>query len=52
MSMVRNVETTDLLSFFDVLKWMKDVAFGGDPRAHVNLIEKLRTEVRKADRTD
>ena len=51
MSMVRNAETTNL-SFFDVLKWMKDVAFGGDRRPDVNLDEKLRTEDRKADRTD
>ena len=46
MSTVKNAESTDL-SFFYILKWMKDVAFGGDRRADVDLVENSGQNLEK-----
>ena len=47
-STVTNAESTDLSSLLNVLEWMKDVAFGGDRRVDLNLVKRLRSEVRNA----
>ena len=47
-STVTNAESTDLSSLLHVLEWMKDAAFGSDRRVDLNLVKKLRSEVRNA----
>ena len=43
---VKDAESTDLPSLLNVLEWMKDAAFLGKTRVNVDLVRKLRSEVR------
>ena len=46
LSTVKDAESTDISSLLNVLEWMKDRAFLGKTRVKVDLIRKLRSEVR------
>ena len=46
LSTVKDAESTDLSSLLNVLEWMKNVAFLGKPRVNVNLVRKLRSQIR------
>ena len=46
LSTVKNAECTDLSSLLNVLEWMKDAAFLGKTRVNVDLVRKLRSQVR------
>ncbi len=46
LSTVKDAESTDLSSLLNVLEWMKDGAFLGKTRVNVNLVRKLRSQVR------
>ena len=46
LSTVKDAESTDLPSLLNVLEWMKDAAFLGKTRVNVDLVRKLRSEVR------
>ena len=43
---VKDAESTDLSSLLNVLEWMKDGAFLGKTRLNVDLVRKLRSQVR------
>ena len=45
-SAVKGAESTDLPFLLNVLEWMKDAAFLGKTRVNVDLVRKLRSEVR------
>ena len=45
-SAVKGAESTDLPSLLNVLEWMKDAAFLGETRVNVDLVRKLRSQVR------
>ena len=46
LSTVKDAESTDLPSLLNVLEWMKDAAFLGKTRVNVDLVRKLRSQVR------
>ena len=46
LSSTKNAESTDLSSLLNVLEWMKDGAFLGKTRVSVDLVRKLRSQVR------
>ena len=46
LSTVKDAESTDLSSLLNVLEWMKDAAFLGKTRVNVDLVRKLRSQVR------
>ena len=46
LSTVKDAESTDLSSLLNVLEWMKDGAFLGKTRVNVDLVRKLRSQVR------
>ena len=46
LSTVKDAESTDLSSLLNVLEWMKDGAFLGKTRLNVDLVRKLRSQVR------
>ena len=46
LSTVKDAESTDLPSLLNVLEWMKDIAFLGKTRVNVDLVRKLRSQVR------
>ena len=46
LSTVKDANSTDLPSLLNVLEWMKDAAFLGKTRANVDLVRKLRSQVR------
>ena len=46
LSTVKDAESTDLSSILNVLEWMKDVPFLGKTRVNVDLVRKLRSQVR------
>ena len=43
---VKDAESTDLSSLLNVLEWLKDTGFLGKTRVNVDLVRKLRSEVR------
>ena len=45
-STVKDAESTDLPSLLNVLEWMKGAAFLGKTRVNVDLVRKLRSQVR------
>ena len=46
LSTVKDAQSTDLSSLLNVLEWMKDEAFLGKTRVNVDLVRKLRSQVR------
>ncbi len=46
LSTVKDAESTDLSSLLNVLEWMNDGAFLGKTRVNVDLVRKLRSQVR------
>ena len=46
LSTVKDAESTDLSSLLNVLEWMKDGAFLGKTRVNVDIVRKLRSQVR------
>ena len=46
LSTVKDAQSTDLSSLLNVLEWMKDGAFLGKTRVNVDLVRKLRSQVR------
>ena len=46
LSTVKDAQSTDLSSLLNVLEWMKDGAFLGETRVNVDLVRKLRSQVR------
>jgi hypothetical protein len=46
LSSTKDAESTDISSLLDVLEWMKDGAFLGNVRVSVDLVRKLRSQVR------
>ena len=46
LSSVKDAESTDLPSLLNVLEWMKGTAFLGKTRVNVDLVRKLRSQVR------
>ena len=46
LSAVKDAQSTDLSSLLNVLEWMKDAAFLGKTRVNVDLVRKLRSQVR------
>ena len=46
LSSTKDAESTDLSSLLNVLEWMKDGAFLGKVRVSVDLVRKLRSQVR------
>ena len=46
LNTVKDANSTDLPSLLNVLEWMKDAAFLGKTRANVDLVRKLRSQVR------
>ncbi len=46
LSTVKDAQSTDLSSLLNVLEWMKDRAFLGKTRVNVDLVRKLRSQVR------
>ena len=46
LSTIKDAESTDLSSLLNVLEWMKDAAFLGKTRVNVDLVRKLRSQVR------
>ena len=46
LSTVKDAESTDLSSLLNVLQWMRDAAFLGKTRVNVDLVRKLRSQVR------
>ena len=46
LSTVKDAESTDLSSLLNALEWMKDAAFLGKTRVNVDLVRKLRSQVR------
>ena len=46
LSTFKNAESTDLSSLLNVFEWMKDAAFLGKTRVNVDLVRKLRSQVR------
>jgi tetratricopeptide (TPR) repeat protein/DNA replication protein DnaC len=46
LSSTKDAEPTDISSLLNVLEWMKDVAFLGKVRVSVDLVIKLRSQVR------
>ena len=46
LSTVKDAESTDLSSLLNVLEWMKDAAFLEKTRVNVDLVRKLRSQVR------
>ena len=46
LSSVKDAESTDLSSLLSVIEWMKDAAFLGKTRVSVDLVKKLRSQVR------
>ena len=46
LSAVKDAHSTDLSSLLNVLEWMKDAAFLGKTRVNVDLVRKLRSQVR------
>ena len=45
-NLIKDAESTDLSSLLNVLEWMKDAAFLGKTRVNVDLVRKLRSQVR------
>ena len=43
---INDAESTDLSSLLNVLEWMKDATFTPDRRVDLNLVRRLRSEVR------
>ena len=43
---VKDAESTDLSSLLNVLEWLNNTGFFGKPRVNVDLVRKLRSEVR------
>ena len=46
LSTVKDAESTDLSSLLNVIEWMKDAAFLGKTKVNVDLVRKLRSQVR------
>jgi hypothetical protein len=46
LSSTKDAESTDISSLLNVLEWMKDGAFLGKVRVSVDLVRKLRSQVR------
>ena len=46
LSTVKDAQSTDLSSLLNVLQWMNDGAFLGKTRVNVDLVRKLRSQVR------
>ena len=46
LTTMKDAESTDISSLLNVLEWMKDGAFLGKTRVDVDLVRKLRSEVR------